>query len=131
LLHTPRLAALGGAPRRWQGLDLPGLSLLIGLLELLQEQPHLHSSALLERWRGSTEEGLLAELAKWDPPLPPEGLEAEFRGVVQWLDHRLAEQRREELQAKWQRDGLSPAEKAELLELQRRRAGASPAVTSH
>jgi DNA primase len=131
LLHTPRLAALAGVPRRWEGLNLPGLSLLIRLLELLQEQPHLHGGILLERWRGTAEETLLTELAKWDPPLPPEGLEAEFRGVVQWLDHRLAEQRREELQAKWQREGLSPAEKTEFLELQRRLSGALPAMNPH
>lgn len=131
LLHSPHLAASAGTPRRWQGLALPGVSLLIRLVELLQEQPHLHSGAILERWRGEAEEGIFAELAKWDPLLPTEGLEAEFQGVVQWLDNRLAEERRAELQAKWQRDGLSAAEKAELLELQRRRAGAASAATPH
>ena len=128
LLHAPRLAELAGEPARWEKLDIPGVSLLVALLELLQKQPHLHSGALLERWRDTPEGKHLAELAKWDPPLPPDGLEAEFRGVVQWLDTRLAEQRREELHAKWQRDGLSPAEKAEFVELQRRCAGSSPAT---
>lgn len=128
LLHAPRLAALAGPPKRWHRLNLAGISLLIDLVELLQEQPHLHSGVVLERWRGTADEGLLAELAKWDPPLPSEGLEAEFRGIVQWLDGRLTEQRREELQMKWQQDGLSAEEKAELLELQRRRAGAATAA---
>ncbi len=128
LLHAPQLAELAGEPLRWEGLDIPGVRLLVTLLELLQAQPHLHSGAVLERWRDTPEGKQLAELAKWDPLLPPDGLEAEFRGVVQWLDSRLAEQRREELHAKWQRDGLSPAEKAEFVELQRRCAGSPPAT---
>jgi DNA primase len=128
LLHTPSLAALAGEPHRWERLDIPGVNLLIAMLELLQSQPHLHSGALLERWRDTPEGTFLAELAKWDPLLPTDGLEAEFRGVVQWLDTRLAEQRREELHAKWQRDGLSPAEKTEFVELQRRCAGSAPAT---
>jgi DNA primase len=130
LLHTSSLAALAGQPRRWERLDIPGINLLIDMLELLQVQPHLHSGALLEHWRDSPEGEHLAELAKWDPLLPTEGLEAEFHGVVQWLDMRLAEQRREELHAKWQRDGLSQEEKTEFVELQRRCAG-GPTATSH
>lgn len=128
LLHAPRLAELAGPARRWERLDIRGIPLLIELLELLREQPHLHSGAILERWRDRPEGKQLAELAKWDPPLPPEGLEAEFQGVIRWLDTRLAEERREELQAKWQRDGLSPAERAEYVELQRRCAGSPPAA---
>jgi DNA primase len=128
LLHNPQLAASAGDPRRWAKLDIPGMGLLVTLLELSQAQPHLHSAALLERWRDTPEGEQLAELAKWDPLLPPDSLDAEFRGVVRLLDIRLAEQRREELHAKWQRDGLSPAEKAEYVELQRRCAG-SPLTT--
>jgi len=126
LLHAPRLAALAGSPKRWETLDIPGIGLLIAILELLQARPNLHSGALIERWRDTPEGGHLAELAKWEPPLPEEGIEAEFSGVVRWLDGRLAERRREELHAKWQGEGLTPAEKLEFVELQRRCAGGSP-----
>ncbi len=120
LLHTPQLASIAGQAKRWETLNIPGLSLFIGLLELLQVHPHLHSGAILERWRGTPEGQQLAELAKWEPILPEAGLEPEFRGVVQWLDTEAAKQRRDELNAKWQREGLSPSEKVEFLELQRR-----------
>ena len=71
----------------------------------------------------------LAELAKWEPILPEAGLELEFRGVVQWLDTEVAKLRRDELNAKWQREGLTPSEKVEFLELQRRcTVGTTPAA---
>jgi DNA primase len=121
LLHNPRLAAIAGEVKRWEILDIPGLKLFMELLELLQGHPHLHSGALLERWRDAPEGQQLAELAKWEPILPDEAsLELEFRGVVQWLDTELAKCRRDQLDAKWQSEGLSPAEKVEFLELQRR-----------
>jgi DNA primase len=126
LLHTPQLAAAAGQAKRWESLDIPGLRLFIAMLELLQTHPHLHSGAIVEHWRGTAEGQHLAELAKWEPILPEESLELEFRGVVQWLDTELAKRRRDELNAKWQREGLSPTEKAEFLELQRRCSAASP-----
>ena len=129
LLHTPQLAAVAGQAKRWEILNIPGLSLFISLLELLQAHPHLHSGAILERWRGTPEGQQLAELAKWEPILPEAGLELEFRGVVQWLDTEVAKLRRDELNAKWQREGLTPSEKVEFLELQRRcTVGTTPAA---
>lgn len=120
LLHAPQLATAAGQAKRWQILNIPGLGLFISLLELLQAHPHLHSGAILERWRGTPEGLQLAELAKWEPILPEASLEVEFRGVVQWLDTEVAKLRRDELHAKWQREGLTPSEKVEFLELQRR-----------
>jgi len=120
LLHSPQLAAAAGEVKRWAALDIPGLALFIELLELLQTHPHLHSGAILERWRGTPQGQHLAELAKWQPILPEAGLEQEFHGIVKWLDTEVAKLRRDELTAKWQREGLTPPEKAELLELQRR-----------
>jgi DNA primase len=128
LLHTPQLAAAAGEVKRWEILDIPGLGLFIELLELLQAHPHLHSGAILERWRGTPEGQQLAELAKWEPILPEASLEQEFRGIVQWLDTEVAKLRRDELTAKWQHTGLTPAEKAELLELQRRCSAATTAA---
>ena len=126
LLHTPQLALSASQPKRWEKLDIPGVGLLINLLELLQTEPHYHSGVLLERWRGTPEGEQLAELAKWDISLPADGVEAEFRGVMQWLDTELAKLRRDELDAKWQREGLTPVEKLEFVELQRRCTGGIP-----
>lgn len=119
LIHAPHLAPLAGDYHRWVQLEIPGLSVLIALLELLRAQPHLHSGALLEHHRNKPEEPYLVELAMWDPLLPAEGIEAEFRGITQWLDNRVTEHRRAELHAKWQQEGLNQSEKEEYLELQR------------
>jgi DNA primase len=118
LLHDPGLAKLANDPARWKKLENPKeIRLFIDLLELLRTQPHLHTGALLEHWRGTPEEEHLAELAKWDPLLAADGLEAEFRGIVQRLDTQLVEQRWQELHTKLQQIGLTPAEKAEYSEL--------------
>jgi DNA primase len=130
LLHMPRLATAAGQAKRWETLDIPGLSLFSGMLELLQDHPHLHSGAILEHWRGTPEGQHLAEMAKWEPILPETSLELEFRGVVQWLDTELAKRRRDELNAKWQREGLTPSERVEFLELQRRCTASTTAATN-
>jgi hypothetical protein len=130
LLHTPQLALSANQPKRWEKLDIPGVKLLVGLLELLRSEPHYHSGVALERWRGTPEGDQLAEMAKWNISLPADGVEAEFLGVMKWLDTELARLRRDELDAKWQREGLTPAEKTEFVELQRRCTGKTP-VTPH
>ncbi len=119
LLQSPELARHAGEPGRWEDLAVPGLRLLRELLELLQAQPHLSTGALLERWRDRDEGRHVAELARWHHPVPPEGVEHEFLGVIHWLDARLKERRRDHLDAKWQQEGLTDQEKQEYLALQR------------
>ena len=99
----------------WKTLSTRGIGLWISILEFLQTQPHSTGSAILEHWRGTKQEQLLTELAMGDPAIPAEGYEAEFTGIVRWLDSQLREQRWAYLYDKCQREALSGEEKREFL----------------
>ena len=115
LLHKPAMANQAGDPQRWKTLSTRGIGLWISILEFLQTQPHSTGSAILEHWRGTKQEQLLTELAMGDPAIPAEGYEAEFTGIVRWLDSQLREQRWAYLYDKCQREALSGEEKREFL----------------
>jgi DNA primase len=93
LLQRPALAAEAGDFRSLSELDLPGMGLLLALLELAQAEPHVTPGALLERFRGSEHEAALWRLATWDHMVPDDGLAAEFRDVMARLHDLMAEQR--------------------------------------
>ncbi|HHH47916.1 MAG TPA: DNA primase [Gammaproteobacteria bacterium] len=118
LLHSPKLAAAAGDPSRFAGLDVPGLDLLREVIEILQENPHLNTSALLERWRDHPHVRHLEKLALWEPAVDDEaGLKAEFLGALARLDQKRLQQRYEWLLARSEQGSLSAGEKQELKDL--------------
>ncbi len=120
LLQRPMLIAHIDDGSVLQGLDQPGLSLLQGLIELLQQNPQLSCGAIVEHWRaqGKDEEaGHLARMARQPLMVPEDGLETEFVAVVKKLMALRDEQRWEYLQSKVQSGSVSDAEKREYLAL--------------
>ena len=115
LLREPRLAPKAAPARRWLAeLELPGVALLCQVLDLLENEPHLGTAAILERFRGTEAGSQLARLLAWDPQVPEEGAAAELEGALARLEARHREQRAERLLAKARSAGLDEAEKAEL-----------------
>ena len=88
LLHAPQLAAEAGDPQRFRALALPGIELLIEMLELLQENPQFTTGNLLEHWRGHSHGAHLARLAREPQPLGPEDMAREFAQVLARLDRQ-------------------------------------------
>lgn len=117
LLQRPDLAPLAGDPQRFKELELAGITLLVDMLILLQESPHLGSSALLERWRDTENSRHLKKLAAKPCLVDEERLEPEFNGVLQRLDERCREYRAEVLLTKSRHGTLSSDEKIELKQL--------------
>ncbi len=118
LLYRPELAQAAGAPQRFTQLDIPGVNLLVEVLEILQENPKLNSSALLERWRGTENGSHLEKLASWQPEVATtESLEQEFSGALAQLDQQRLEHRYDFLLARSNQGELTPEEKRELQEL--------------
>ena len=117
LLHHPQLARLPDLPDGWQGLDAPGVPLLVELLEFLRSRPHLKTGAILEHWRDRAEERHLARLAAVPPTVPETGLEQEFPGLLARLQEQQIARRTEELLAMSHGRALDDAEKAELKQL--------------
>jgi len=118
LLYSPELAQSAGDPQRFADLAVPGIELLIKVLEILQENPNLNSSALLERWRGNEHGPHLEKLATWQPEVSTtESLEQEFHGALAQLDRQRLEHRYDFLLTRSNQGALAPEEKRELQEL--------------
>ena len=73
LLYQPSLAREIDVLPLEQYTDIPGVTLLTGLLTLLHQRPELNTGAILEHWRDQEEARHLHKLAEWSPH--HEGLE--------------------------------------------------------
>lgn len=114
LLRHPPLAQRVADPGAFAGLDLPGVSLLRALLDILQTDPGLNTAAIIERFRTSQHRPHLEKLAVWTHPMLEQDIEAEFEGILVQLHRAAREQRTDRLLQKEQAKGLNRAEKAEL-----------------
>lgn len=118
LLHDPGLAAEAGDPQRFSQLEMPGVNLLIALLETLHHHPNLTTSALLERWRDSEDSRHLEKLATWQPEIDDAAsLKQEFTAAIEALDRHRLESRYDMLMAKSNHGNLTPEEKVEIRQL--------------
>jgi len=115
LLHQPSIAKswyeTGRDTDVLKTLDLPGMDLLLEVLEILRINPDLSTSALIERWRESPSGNHLAKLASEEPEL--EDLEVEFIAVMDGLIKKSVDLRYDDLQAKLDQRKLSESEMIE------------------
>ena len=113
LLQYPTLAEYA-SPAQLVPVELPGVPLLVDILQMLHNQPDLSTAMLLEKWRGTEHEGALHRLTRMPLSISEAGVEAEFTGAIARLLKKHQEQRLERLIAKTEVEGLSDAEKAEF-----------------
>ena len=108
-------------PERLAGNDLPGMNILLELVEFCRERPHMTTAQLLERWREHDAYAHLQTLATWELPGEDEKQAREFSDSIvnlelAWLDSKLeqlpriidqsAEQRKEYFALEEQRKEL-------------------------
>ncbi|MBB4129174.1 DNA primase [Xanthomonas translucens] len=124
LLHTPSLALDLPPPYPFAGLRLPGIELMIELLEIVHTRPDISTGALLEHFHEREELPALQKLAVQEIPGETASWRQELHDVVVQLERQTLQQRLEELQAKQRAQGLDETDKYELRELLRLRAGA-------
>ncbi len=117
LLKNPQLALLPDLPADWRQLDSEGVTLLTEMLDLVRNQPHLTAAQLIERWHHREEYRYLNKLSGTDLPIPEEGMEAEFRGVLARLEQQLRDEELARLLDKANLEGLSGDEKQRLKHL--------------
>ncbi len=117
LLEQPELSGRLQRPCGFEDLELAGVELLMELLELLWQHPHLSLGGILEHWRGKPEEEHLARLATQPLEVPMEGFAEEFLGATQRLLEQRTRQRTEQLLFQEQQRGLTETEKTELKQL--------------
>lgn len=100
----------------FEGIDVAGLNLLLTIVEKCRANPNVRTGQLLESWRGSKSEGMLARLAAWQLPLVKEEdntLDVFLDAMDKVID-QCVKQQIEKLQAKSRTVGLSVEEKREL-----------------
>lgn len=99
--------------------NLPGLSLLLDVVDKCLIHPHITTGQLLEHWRNHKDERILSLLASWDIPTYKEedNLEDIFCDSLDKVIYQCIERQIETLQAKERSIGLSVDEKRELLAL--------------
>jgi DNA primase len=118
LLDQPQLAQKADEPARYLKLVEPGVTLMVELLELLQNSPNINCGTILEHWRERPEQKHLAKLAQLPLTTPTEGMEAEFLGALTLLDKQRIEREYAFLLSKSETQGLSQEEKRQLTQLQ-------------
>lgn len=113
LLQYPHLAEAVQDIATLRTLDVPGLAILIQLLEIMHEHPHLKTAQLLERWRDSQHAQSLEKLAAQPLNLSAEQLEHELVGIIDQLKKQARDERLAYLMSK-PLSQLSEAEKLEV-----------------
>uniref|UniRef100_A0A836P845 DNA primase DnaG DnaB-binding domain-containing protein n=1 Tax=Xanthomonas vasicola pv. vasculorum NCPPB 890 TaxID=1184265 RepID=A0A836P845_XANVA len=117
LLQQPSLALSLDRHHDLAGLRLPGVELLIELLDLVRQRPEISTGALLEHFAEREEQVALQRLAAQELPGDEHSWAIELHDVVAQLDKQLLRQRVEELQAKQRAQGLDDTDKYEMREL--------------
>ncbi|MDH5192036.1 MAG: DNA primase, partial [Gammaproteobacteria bacterium] len=90
LLHRPSLASRLEMTDELKTIDLPGMDLLLELLDLARENPQITTGRLLEHWRDQDAGKHLIKLSQWQPPPDDADWLLELKGA---LNHLFNEQR--------------------------------------
>ncbi len=117
LLQNPHYVELVPDLTIVRDLNIPGLSLLIEVLDKCIDNPNIKTGQLLEHWRNRQNETTLSRLASWDIPLAEDNQEDIFLDSLDKILAQCVEKQIEQLQAKSRSIGLSADEKRELLAL--------------
>nr|WP_086939750.1 DNA primase [Thaumasiovibrio occultus] len=114
LLQKPALVAyvpeLGGV----NVLDVPGIKLLVQVVDKCRENPHISTGQLLEHWRNTNQETMMKRLAGWKIVGDDDIMEKLFKDALDKVIAQCVEQQIAILLAKSRTEGLTDAEKQEL-----------------
>jgi DNA primase len=113
LLQHPELHAELNQFDKIKTLEMPGITILVDMLESLKANPHLTTAALLERTRGTSAEAPLHKLAVQPLSLESNELKFELIGLIEQLQQQAKQERHAFLMAKGLRN-LSPEERVEI-----------------
>jgi DNA primase len=115
LLKKPSLALTTGAHHDLADSNIPGVNLLLNLLDRIHDDPEISTQNLLDRFKGEDAEPHLYKLAAMEPPIEnDESLELMFADCLQRLQKQYIDHRQKLLITKLQSgETLTDAEKLE------------------
>jgi len=97
LVQNPGLAELAGDLSDLAEADIPGLDLLLELVDFCRQRPNMTTAQVLESLRGHAAHSHLVKLAVWSLPGDPEVLTLEFQDAVTGLRLQQVESQLSEL----------------------------------
>jgi DNA primase len=115
LLKKPALAQSTGTHDELAESGIPGVDLLLKILDRIHDEPEISTQNLLDRFKGDDHESHLYKLAVMEPPVEDdESLERMFADCLQSLRKQYIDHRQKQLITKLQSgEALSDAEKLE------------------
>jgi len=115
LLKKPALAQSTGTHDELAESGIPGVDLLLKILDRIHDDPEISTQNLLDRFKGDDHESHLYKLAVMEPPVEDdESLERMFADCLQSLRKQYIDHRQKQLITKLQSgEALSDAEKLE------------------
>jgi len=114
LLEQPQIAESLGNVEVLKPLSVPGIPLLIQVLEICLQKPNIKSAQLLESFRGTEQGKQLAKLMCWQHHIEPDAAEDVFLDSIEKLLNNFVEQRTEVLLQKARLGQMTLIEKQEL-----------------
>ncbi len=114
LLQNPSLVENMPQVAGLETLNVPGINLLVLLVDKCQGNPNITTGQLLEHWRDTKHEAMLSRLASWDLAIHDEIIETVFNDALGKVFDQCVEQQIATLLDKSRTMGLSDAEKQEL-----------------
>ncbi len=115
LLQKPQLGNQSGSQNHLADAGIPGVDLLLQLLDIIHEEPEISTQNLLDRFKGNDHESHLYQLAAVQPAIEnEESIDLMFEDSLQALQNKYITLRRAQLIEKLQAgDPLSADEKLE------------------
>ncbi len=119
LLQKPQIGLGAGSQHHLSEADMPGIELLLQLLDVIHDEPDISTQNLLARFSGSDHEAHLYQLAAVQPVMEnEESIDLMFSDCLQRLQNKYIDLRRKQLIQKLQSgEALSEAEKLEHRQL--------------
>ncbi len=96
LLDKPALAQCVSDIDRFRALNMPGIGLLVQMIELLNKRTEFTSGNLIEYWRGTEEGRSLEKLLRWQPDMQNVEMEVEFSDTLKQLASRANQQEQQQ-----------------------------------
>lgn len=117
LLEYPHLAQEVGNPEQWARYEVAGINLFLAILEIIEAHPHINTAALMEQFRGTEHEAVLARLTSGQLRYPADSEIPlkEFRDCLTQIRRQAQQRQLEKLLQQEQMEGLTPQERSDLL----------------
>ena len=96
LLEQPSVAHNISDINGIRGLNMPGIDLLVQMIELLNKRTEFTSGNLIEHWRGTEEGRALEKLLSWQPDMLNVSIEIEFSDTIKLLNERMIKQQQQQ-----------------------------------